>query len=186
MNTLVKTTLSLALIFALGSAASGALQISVGEDKNPQDLQYTLGPSDNLSLGIWTDAIIEPGVGEGFWALIVSVTDATVSGGVSLITEESGIAVYPGPVPAVTPGLDGIFGTVALATIPSIAADTLIYDSIDFHCEWQPNDVTVTLLHGQAIGAWTAVDSVVIRQIPEPMTMSLLGLGGLLLRRRRK
>jgi len=165
--------------------ASATLQISVGGDKEPVDSEIYLLPSEELILDIWTDTAITPGAGEGFWALVVQPAEGSISGGVSLITEESGIAIYPGPVPA-SPlvGADGVWGTIALATISSIAADTTIYDGMTFHCE-DMVDATVALYFGPAIGAWTTmVDSVVIHQ-PEPMTVALLGLGGLFLRRRK-
>ena len=179
----MKKLLILTFVLAIVSIANAGLQISVNGDKNPQDLQYNAA-SEDLTLDIWTDALIEPTVGEGWWALTAQTTDASITGGVILVVGEPGLGIYPGPVPAVAAGENGVYGTIALSTLPSIAADTTIYDSINFHCNSE-NDVTVSLLFGSQIGAWTLVDSVVISQVPEPMTLSLLGLGGLLLRRKR-
>ena len=55
-----------------------------------------------------------------------------------------------------------------------------VLDAKEFHCT-EVGDVVVHLLDdGMQI-----VDSIVIHQIPEPMTIALLGLGGLFLRRRK-
>jgi hypothetical protein len=61
-----------------------------------------------------------------------------------------------------------------------------ILGSIAFHCEGA-GDVTLKLYTvNDAYTELTLVDSVIVHQIPEPITMTLLGLGGLFLRRRSK
>ena len=177
----MKKVLVLLLIFVLASVASAALQISVMGDKDPAETEWGILPSEELILDIWTDTDIEPGVGEGWWALVCEPADAAISGGASML-EDNGITVYPGPVPATVPN-GGVYGMIALSELPMIAADTTIYDGILFHC-LSDEDVTVTLLFGSAIGGWTEVDTAIIHQ-PEPMTIALLGLGGLFLRRRK-
>jgi hypothetical protein len=92
--------------------------------------------------------------------------------------------------------------------IPKVFANSypILMQGLMFHCE-EPTDVTISLLAaGQGITrldfdfqtgallgqttlypAGTVLDSIVVHQvIPEPMTMSLLGLGGLALLRRRR
>ena len=68
-----------------------------------------------------------------------------------------------------------------------------IIDGLLFHCE-SPTDVTLTMVAGTGgidystgtdIAEGTILGTVLIHQIPEPMTIALLGLGGLLLRRRK-
>ena len=177
----MKKVLVLLLIFALASVASAALQISVNGDKDPTESEWGILPSQELVLDIWTDSDITPGVGEGWWALVANPVDATISGGAAQLAEP-GLGIYPGPVPAANPN-GGVYGLIALSTLPTIAADTTIYDGIIFHCN-SDQDVVVTLLFGAGIGAWTPVDTAIIHQ-PEPMTIALLGLGGLFLRRRK-
>jgi hypothetical protein len=55
---------------------------------------------------------------------------------------------------------------------------------IDMHCEGV-GDVLVELYDSRVDGGYTAVDSILIHQIPEPMTIGLLGLGALFLKRRK-
>jgi len=73
-----------------------------------------------------------------------------------------------------------------------VTADYTPYSSIEdglwfeflFHCTKMDETVTISLWDDD-LGYETPVDTIIIHQIPEPMTIALLGLGGLLLRRRR-
>ena len=91
-------------------------------------------------------------------------------------------------------GFDRFGGT---ATNP-IGPDTLVLGNMFIHCDGVGTvDVDLTWAGGLAeykptyLDNWTAMDEddlgdLVLHQIPEPFTMSLLGLGGLALIRRRK
>ena len=57
----------------------------------------------------------------------------------------------------------------------------LLVRNVGFHCEG-PGDVTMYLVDNNG----EVLDSQVIHQIPEPMTMALLGIGGLAMRVFRK
>jgi hypothetical protein len=72
--------------------------------------------------------------------------------------------------------------------------DGAAIDHILLHCDEYPGDVTVAMVDYVFAGAgtvdWSMLpmrfgDPLIVHQIPEPMTVVLLGLGGLLLRRRR-
>jgi len=186
----------LLVVVSMAFSASAALQISIGEDKDPQDLQYTLGPSGNLSLGIWTDAEIAADGGlETYYILVCDITKGSIdASGATIYNEDSSIdndAIGAGyvimtdpPLPGV-PGVsyNGAWGGVFTLGDP-IPADTVIFDLIDFHCN-SAVDGTIYLVGLSYDWELTTVyDSVVIHQ-PEPMTVALLGLGGLLLRRRK-
>jgi hypothetical protein len=82
---------------------------------------------------------------------------------------------------------DGIVGIVDGYTSSGPFAQGDFFEDISFHCEGS-DDVVVYLY--EITNSWDInerlIDSVTIHQVPEPMTLSLLGLGGLgLLRRRR-
>jgi hypothetical protein len=83
-------------------------------------------------------------------------------------------------------GYQNVVGIVYSALIhvsptPMAIPDGIMADGIKFHCEGE-GDVIVTLLDG-ADG--TVLDQMIIHQIPEPITLALLGVGGLFLRRRK-
>jgi hypothetical protein len=97
---------------------------------------------------------------------------------------------------------EGPWGGGFIPECPAHSFDVLM-DGLMFHCE-EATDVEILLvaagqgitklLHdaegnvtGQAtiFDAGTVLDSIYVSQIPEPMTVALLGLGGLFLRRRK-
>jgi hypothetical protein len=190
---MMKKVLVLLLIFALASVASAALQISahmVGGGEimgpqgpvdpfNPQDSEIVLHPSEEIWLDIWTNADIVPGEGEGYWALAVLPTEGQIFGGIKLLEDGT---IYDGSI-AYTAPLDGVWGGLSLANMSLIPAGEVIFDQIIFHCE-APGDATIVLLR-DIFSNPVEEDRLVIHQVPEPMTIALLGLGGLFLRRRK-
>jgi hypothetical protein len=64
--------------------------------------------------------------------------------------------------------------------IPPAPTAGLLISGILFHCEGE-GDAIVTVWDAN----FGVMDQITIKQIPEPMTMALLGLGGLFLRRRK-
>ena len=73
-----------------------------------------------------------------------------------------------------------IFSYESLSPIPP----GLLVDNITFHCDG-PGNVNMLLLGTQDFADWVTLDSQAIRQTPEPATIALLGLGAMLLKRRR-
>ena len=191
----MKKLLVLMLVLGMASLASAGLQISLGGVLEPIDSEITLFPSDTIELDIWTDAIL--GGMESFdWALVVDYNKGSISGGadagasIDLINEIGGAA--PDPDNGVLPDdpLAGIWGFMANLG-GDIPAGTVLLDQIVFHCE-APGDAYVQLwatVSGQPFGPTSGgvmMDQVIIHQdTPEPMTLALLGLGGLFLRRRK-
>jgi len=184
----MKKLLVLMLVLGMASLANADLQISVGGDKNPADSEYTLLPSEELFLDIWTDAVI-PNLTGGTWMLVVDTTLGSITPGRGLLSPPQtvyGTPPYTAQAPLVIPpvGLEGIWGIYV--AFGDIAAGTMMYDEIIFHCE-ALGDATIYLMDApDGSPASIIYDSVVIHQVPEPMTVLLLGLGGLFLRRRKK
>jgi len=182
---MMRKLLILMSVLGMASVANAALHISVNGDPNPPDSKYVLSPSETLKLDIWTDADIRPDIGEGYWALVTARTGAMISNGIGL----PGCPIWDGAANAGIPGLrpasDGVWGVITLDTVPSIPAGSVIYDDIILHCT---GDVEYVIeLYRTDFQTSTLVDSVVIHGIiPEPMTFALLGLGRLVLLRRRK
>ena len=181
------------LVLGMASAANAGLVISVNGDPDPIDSEIWLLPSETLWLDIHS---VGGDTGDSFFALVTS--------GLGVIDGWSGVTNIPdapdasmllgpaGPAMNFIGGLgarDGVAGTVGSFTALPPYADGVYFDLIDFHCEGE-GDVLIELLEVDST-LWTVtgmpvMDSVVIHQIPEPMTILLLGLGGLFLRRRKK
>jgi hypothetical protein len=187
----MKKLLVLALVLSMATMASAALtlQLSVNGDKEPLDsmIVVTEVPSGILTLDIWTTAMIAPGIGEGYFAVLAQTQGASIMGGYTNFPGD--MAIYDdaaGSGLLVPEGMNGPFGAIGLAVSASIAAGSTLFDGIIFHCEGM-GDVIVSLfeINGDTGEIIAPLDSVVIHQIPEPLTLGLLGLGGLFLRRRK-
>jgi hypothetical protein len=198
---MMKKLLVLLMVLGIASQANAMLQISVNGDLDPVDSEYTLNPSEELILDIWTNAAIANLTGTYF----ILVADTQLS----TIDNLSGVAVYPSQaapdsglmlmtgmnavadllwgVGYVPVGADGLGGAAFdMDDAAATPAGAILFDLIMFHCQGF-GDVTLQIWESpDAAANWTLSDSVRIHQIPEPMTMALLGLGGLFLRRRSK
>jgi hypothetical protein len=196
---MMKKLLIFMLVLCMASMANAVLVISVAGDPDPIDSEIWLTPSEHITLDIHAvggdTGVAEgwPG-GIGYFALVadtsLGVIDpyTTVVGAMPPVPDATmalGYAVadnFMGGIPA---GYEGLAGTVgSYATMPPYL-DGIYFDLIDFHCVAE-GDVEILLMEVDMMTwATTGViyDSVIIHQIPEPMTVLLLGLGVLFLRR---
>jgi len=182
----MKKLLVVMLVLGMASTANAMLWISVDGTVDPPDTSIELMPSEEVVIDIWGDGSELPGL----FYLGISTT-STGAGSLDLANATN---LYPGNDiwgPSWTDNQDvadflGVYNPFVTTSLsdnslePPPLTGTLV-DGIIFHCEGL-GDVTITLFDGGGV----ALDSQVIHQvIPEPMTVALLGLGGLLLRRRK-
>ena len=185
----MKKLLIFMLVLGMASIASATLQISVGGVMEPEDTTIYLLPTETIVLDIWTDADIGAFQG-GPWMLVVDTTVGSMTPGTALPPMSYGLPApgYTADNDNVSPpaGREGIWG-IAVNTNPMvpILAGTVLYDEIIFHCE-DLGDAIIYLMNApEGSEASIVYDQVTIHQIPEPVTVLLLGLGGLFLRRRK-
>jgi hypothetical protein len=191
---MMKKLLIFVLVLGMASLASAmTLNISVDGIVDPPDSLITLYPSDYVTLDIHSSGYHNgPDYDDAvYFALVADTGYGTISGGHVCIPPAPGDSSIIEGVSPVDAGMcsepeNGIYGWIG-ALITSGSVDTpagIYFDEIVFHCEG-PGDVVVKLYTTTDFSTIDLVDSVVIHQIPEPATIALLGLGGLLLRRRK-
>ena len=187
----MKKLLVLMLVLGIASMATAGLSLSVNGQANPGEI--TLEPSQTIVLDVHADA------GFGLGDYLISLSNAQGSlDPANVVFSLEYMTVY---IPDVYTGYSP-WGLVwqNVATLPDDAQnfslgggnlpptvtlyDELIMDGLVFHCE-EPTDVVITLSESMGAGEFMLLDQIIVHQIPEPMTMALLGLGGLFLRRRK-
>ena len=191
----MKKFLALVLILGMAQVASAGFLISVDGVVDPPDTSIELLPSEYAMIDIHTDGtesqqavwlvcegpgvfqsagVLNPAVG---WAAVATSTLYTTGDGSGIV---EWFAMDPPDGMGYTNTSSVVNPEFFLAAAGLLPAGMLI-DEIAFHCEG-PGEVLLTLLNEN----FELMDTQLIHQIPEPMTMALLGLGGLALIRRRK
>jgi len=191
----MKKLLILTLVFGLASIAGASnldkiVQLSV--DGKVVD-EVTIGPDPDPVSTIFTlDIMLADGVTMDAMELDLEIIGpGSISLGVDTPTD-----IIVAPFESWSLIVDGVtgkgIGVMAGVTFGSV--DGKLVDHILLHCDGY-GDVIVNLTSAGSNHILTPEDrlltaadlgSIVIHQIPEPMTITLLGLGGLALLRRRK
>lgn len=166
----MKNVLIVFTILAIASTASASLQLSVNGDTAPSEITIT-APSDIVIIDIHGDGTTSSG--QEFWMNITGPTDVDLSGVVSSWNPIGALVLDLGG------GLYFVDLAVVIVPIPAVP-EGLVMDGIALHAISE-GDVIVTL----SDGTFTEMDRLTIHQIPEPITLALMGIGGLFLRRRK-
>ena len=184
----MKKMLTLVLILAVASFASAAMNLQISVGGNTGTTETTVSPSTNITLGITNlGDYVQPDDFAGF-GIIVFSGPGTISGGVVMAAAPSATMIDSDPCNqaelASMFGGPGIYGSIASWTTGTFAGGTYI-DQLNFHCDG-PSPVLVQLIWmDQNFENYTVVDSLIVHQVPEPATIALLCLGGLLLRKKK-
>lgn len=187
----MKKVLVLMLVLGLVSVANAiTLEISVNGVVDPPDTQIEVCVGDVVTLDIHcSSGHSGSSADDQFFALVVDNGYGVITGGVVYIPPAPSLSAMYGQsaltdgIPGLEPGEDGPWGGIASA--PGETAGSGIYvDDFVFECV-ALGDAVVRLITTQDFVSYVVQDTQVIHQVPEPASMLLLGLGGLLLRRRK-
>jgi len=176
----MKKLLVVLTVLAMATVANAAVKISVDGVVDPPDTQIKLLVSQTAIIDVSCDGLAGS-VTSPYFLNLVGPGSLDITSAINTFNPPG----YPDTVMDLGPPY-GIFLDLARPALPvPLPAGTLI-DQIKFHCD-AIGEVTISLWWDQyGTGENMALmDTQVIHQIPEPMTLALLGLGGLFLRRRK-
>jgi hypothetical protein len=212
----MKKLLALVLVLGIASMAQAAFKISVNGVVDPPETEIVLLPSQEVILDIHGSDndgtplgffLLVKGKGSINGSSFVPNPQGAPGGYFSPgyggegdlcdYQDAEAFAADVGlPVPDLLAAFGGVqdmsFGNVASSSPAPAPLNGLLVDDIIFHCEgYDPqagpyDDVIIELWTAGQAGPEVLLDTQVIHQIPEPLSLSLLGLGGMALLRRRR
>jgi hypothetical protein len=185
----MKKLLILMLVLGVASVANATLLLSVDGEIDPPETEVSLTPSQEAVIDIhgfdnpesvgfmgWITiqgpGAINAGSPTYLWetSTVNNMSDPPLTEYIAALADLG----YPGVVDIIE------FNIQDLNEPVGEPANGLLIDGLIFHCE-DVGEVTLTMMDLDLV----VFDVQVIHQVPEPMTLTLLGLGGLLLRRRK-
>jgi len=180
----MKNLLIVFTVLAMASVANAGLLLSVNGVVNPDDSTVEMAMSDHAVIDIH-------GTNHAPGAFYLGIR----AGDMGALNIDQASIVYAGNATSIISeddpdiaGFLGIDNPYVLVTLTDVTGDPLqidglAVDGIDFHCtgDTPENDVLISLFDGDG----NLLDSQIIHQVPEPITLALMGIGGLFLRRRK-
>jgi hypothetical protein len=166
---MMKNILIVFTVLAMASTASANLQLSVDGALDIEEI--TIATSDIVIIDIHGDGVTSSS--NEFYVNVSGPVSVDISGATVPWNPDSPFGWLE-----LAPGSYFVDLAKPIVPPPDLPAEMLA-DGMALHCE-DLGDVTVTLLVGSELH-----DSVTIHQIPEPITLALMGVGGLFLRRRK-
>ncbi len=180
----MKKLFVLMLVLGLAAVASAELKLSVNGVVDPPDTEISLKEGQTAVIDVWGDGTTKPyayllgisidSVGPG--SLDIGTADVLYTGSEAMI-DWMDDADFAAEGRVLNPFIYMEMTDVALEPAP---LDGTLFDNIIFTCDGL-GDVILTLFDAD----YEVMDQQLIHQVPEPMTLALLGLGGLFLRRRK-
>ena len=192
----MKKVLTLFLVLCMTSWASAAIVLTIATEATPvtgdyadAGTEYDLAEGSTIWIGVYNDTQGVSGDIRQFACYIEF--DSTAAYPSAEFTED-GLIYRPPAVPQGSEMGITFLGYTAYSAMTTVYGDMSNGNPADytgvgtvfgvkFKCLIDGNDVEVRLMDD----GYSEVDSVMIHQVPEPITIALLGLGGLFLRRRK-
>jgi hypothetical protein len=182
----MKKLLVVMLVLSMVSMANAAILISVNGVVDPPETEITIGPSQEVTIDIWGDG--QTMRQEFYFGIEVAGPGSLNIDYATILYGGNMTSIYwmDEPDLADMGNIENPFIAFELNDIPSgdpppppLPLEGTLIDGIIFHCNGA-EDVILKLFNMDM----ELEDTQVIHQ-PEPMTLLLLGLGGLMLRRRK-
>jgi len=172
----------LVLLMVLGLASSAQATLSLTMDGSTAPTSTTINVDDTITIGISSDD-------QSFYTAYIELSTTNwpdVTDKAELLFG-TGVASGIGNIGVVTTDYYGDGSAVRIDVgsnaVPNDVVPGIQY-SLDLHCLGL-SDFAGDVIIGLYDSGETPIQTMAITQVPEPMTLALLGLGGLFLRRRK-